>query len=396
MLAEPPVFFSEKLGWYVVTRMAEAQAVLSDHERFSSKMFAEPITPLCPAAMDKLQAYNFIPVKTLATIDEPEHQQMRRRVALTAFKPRDIANWEARIRQIYSEYIDRIVKRGHADLVADFFWEAPAIVALEFLGVPKEDVTEVKHYSSGLVNFIFGKPSPEEQVATCDIMGRSQQYARRRYRQLVEDPSGPGLIDAIVRLHLEEPESFDEAFVIGIGVSTLTAAHETTSGSLANGMVLLLNNLSSWAEICNDPALIQSAIEECMRLGPSSTTTRRLCVKEAVIGGVTIPVNAKVLIGTAASNIDPAVFDDPHEFNIHRAKARNHLLFGYGPHVCIGAPLARLQMKVALEELTRRLPHMRLDPTREVTFLATSNTRAAEVLHVVWDPAQNPVLEDRP
>ena len=125
MLDVGPVYFSTELGWYVVSKMKDVREVFTDTEHFSSSIFGEPITPLCPAAVQKLKEHNFIPVKSLGTIDEPEHLPMRRRLA-DPFKPNATLEWEPRVREVHNQYIDRFVKRGHADLVRDFFWEAPA------------------------------------------------------------------------------------------------------------------------------------------------------------------------------------------------------------------------------------------------------------------------------
>ena len=178
---------------------------------------------------------------------------------------------------------------------------------------------------------------------------------------------------------------------MALGVNTLAAAHETTSGSLANAMVLLLSHLDSWNAICANPELIPGAAEECLRLGPSLVTNRRLCVKDTVIGGVPIPAGAKVLLGTAAGSVDPDVFEDPDTFDITRVNSKSQMVFGYGAHFCLGAPLARLQMKVALEELTRRLPHMRLVPGQEFDYPVNSSARSPRAIQVEWDPKQNPV-----
>jgi cytochrome P450 len=149
-------------------------------------------------------------------------------------------------------------------------------------------------------------------------------------------------------------------------------------------MVLLLGDRSRWEALCADPGLVPNAVEECLRSGPSLTTNRRLCVKDTVIGGVRIPAGAKVLLGVAAANCDPEVFDQPDVFDLRRPTAKRHLTFGYGPHTCLGAPLARLQMRVALEELARRVPDMRLVPDQTLEYVPTASARAPRALRVEW------------
>ena len=196
-----PVFYSEVFGWYVVTRFADIRAVFSDTESFSSQNFAAPVVPLRPAAVDKLAEYDYRPARSLGTIDEPIHLLRRRKLA-EPFKAKNTGVWEPRIREVQSEYIDRFEKRGHADLVADLFWEAPAVVAMDFMGIPQEDREKVKTFGEGLMHFLFGRPSEEDQVQTADMIGRSQQYARELFARLKEDPSGPGFLPMAVRAYL--------------------------------------------------------------------------------------------------------------------------------------------------------------------------------------------------
>ena len=384
-----PVFYSEIFGWCVVTWFADIRAVFSDTQSFSSQNFAAPVVPLATAAVEKLAEYDYVPARSLSTIDEPIHLLRRRKLA-EPFKAKNTGVWEPRIREVQTEYIDRFADRGHADLVSDLFWEAPAVVAMDFMGIPQEDREKVKTYGEGLMHFLFGRPTEQDQVETADMIGRSQQYARELFARLKEDPSGPGFLPMAVRAYLAEPDVFDEDFIVALGVNTLAAAHETTSGSLANAVVLLLSHLDAWDAICADPTLIPGAAEECLRVSPSLVTNRRLCVKDTVIGGVPIPAGAQVLLGTAAGSVDPEAFEDPDTLDITRANAKSQMVFGYGAHFCLGAPLARLQMKVALEELTGRLPHMRLVTDQEFDYPVNSSARSPRSILVGWDPEQNP------
>jgi cytochrome P450 len=390
-----PVFFSEVLGWYVVTRHEDIRTVYADTESFSSQIFSDPITPLCPAATAKLDEYGFKTMKSLGTLDEPIHLQRRRRID-EPFKHENVAGLEPRIQEVMAEAVDAFVARGHADLVADLFWDAPAIVALEFMGVPEAEIADVKENAAGVLTFIFGRPSEAEQVATCELMGRQYGYARGLIARLKEDPSGPGLLQYAVRASLTEPEYFDDHFLISLCINTLAAAHETTAGSLANTMLSLLEQPERWQALAADPGLIAGAIEECFRFSGQLTTGRRLCVKDTVVGGVPIPAGAKVLLGLSAGQRDEAMFPEPETFDPERRNAKRHFAFGYASHFCLGAPLARVQMRIVLEELARRLPHMRLVDGQRIEYTPTANSHTPKALLVEWDAAANPVPGDRP
>ena len=377
------VFYSTVMGWYVVTGYENIRAISKDTESFSSKIFSEPMTPLCEQARARLAQHGYTGSTSLGSLDPPLHTA-RRRLMHEPYKPVNVASWEARVRVIHTDYIARFSDRGRADLVADYFWEAPAVVALEFMGIPEEEVTQVKRFAAGVMQFIFGRPDEDEQVAACELIGQHYQYARRLVERLCEHSDGDGLLQRAVYAHREHPDVIDEEFLVSLGISTLSAAHETTSASLANAMVLLLTDRSRWEALCRDPELIPNAVEECLRCGPSLTTNRRLCIKDTVVGGVPIPAGARVLLGVAAANQDPEVFSDPDVFDIERETAKRHLTFGFGAHTCLGAPLARLQMRVALDELTRRMPDMRLVPDQILEYAPNASARAPRSVEVEW------------
>jgi cytochrome P450 len=179
-------------------------------------------------------------------------------------------------------------------------------------------------------------------------------------------------------------------------MSGILAAHETTTNASGNAMRVLLENRDAWQRICEGPSLIPKAIEECLRHAGSVVAWRRMATEDVVVGGVEIPAGSRLLISMASANRDDDVFECPNDFDIDRKNARRHLTFGFGKHTCMGATLARLEMTVFLEELTRRLPHLHLVEGQEWSYLPNTSFRGPEHIRVSWDPAQNPVDTDRP
>lgn len=394
MRGEQPVFYSPLLDAYVVSRYADIRAVFTNLESFSPANATEPISPLCRAATAKLEEHEFRKVRTLGVEEEPAHMRLRKRLN-EPFSPASVKAWEPRVREVMNGYIDGFVGRGHADLVEEMIIEAPAVVALEFLGVPEEDIEQTKDFAKGIMTFVFGRPSEQEQVETCDLMGQHQKYSTELVERLIENPAGDGFLPFAVRAYLDDPEDLDLNYLSGLAMNGLAAAHETTSNSAANLFLLLLGNRDSWEEICADPSLIPGAVEESLRLGMPGATWRRRCVVETEVGGVAIPAGATVLLALASGNCDEDVFPQPDRFDIHRDNARRQLAFGIGAHRCLGAGLAQLQMKVMAEELSRRLPHMRLVEDQELTYQGTASVGGPLHLLVEWDPARNPVEADR-
>jgi cytochrome P450 len=165
----------------------------------------------------------------------------------------------------------------------------------------------------------------------------------------------------------------------------LTAAHETTTSLLANGFRRLLTERAAWDQICQDPALIPNTVEEILRMDTSIVAWRRKTTAPVEIANTPIPENATLLLLLGSANHDPAVFEDPETFNIHRQNARDHLSFGYGPHYCLGSALARLEARIVFEEVSSQLPTLRLTTGQKYAFLPNTFFRAPMALLVEWD-----------
>ncbi|MGW8814598.1 cytochrome P450 [Gordonia terrae] len=318
----------------------------------------------------------------------------RRRALAEPLNATNTKEWEQPIRDIVTGHLDKIVTRGHADLIQDLLRDFPATVALKFLGVPETDITEAKKYAVGQIMFGFGRPSENDQIAGCDGMGRYYNFAKDLVERLKQTPDAPGWVPFAIRVSQEQPDLIDDRFLYSMMMSGMSAAHETTSNASANSVLALLRNRSAWDEICADPGRIPNAVEESLRYASSVVAWRRLCVKPTTIGGVDIPEGAKMLIVTASASYDDEMFDEPERFDIDRANAKQHLAFGFGNHTCLDAPLARLEMKVLLEELVKRLPHMKL-VDQEFDYLPNTSFRGPQSLRVEWDPSTNPLTADR-
>jgi len=165
----------------------------------------------------------------------------------------------------------------------------------------------------------------------------------------------------------------------------LFAGHETTTGLIGNAARRLLMERHAWEEICGNPALIPNAIEEVLRFDSSVIAWRRRTTQAVEIGGVSVPADANVLLLLGSANRDPAVFENPDHFDIHRRNAKEHLSLGYGAHYCLGAPLARLEVLVVLEELSARLLSLRLVPGQTLRVQPNTTFRDPLSLLVEWD-----------
>jgi len=385
---QEPVFYSPQLDYWVVARFDDVKAIFRDNITFSPSIALEKITPTGQEANAVLASYGFALNRTLVNEDEPAHMP-RRRALMQPFTPEALREHEPMVRTLTRQYVDRFINDGRADLVDQMLWEVPLTVALHFLGVPEEDMGKLREYSIAHTVNTWGRPKPEEQVAVAHAVGNFWQLAGKVLAKMRENPDSPGWMQYGIRKQKDLPEVVTDSYLHSMMMAGIVAAHETTANATANAVKLLLQHPRVWQELCEDPALIPNAVEECLRHNGSVAAWRRLATRDVVVGGVPIPAGAKLLIVTASANHDEQRFVDADFFDIHRDNASEHLTFGYGAHQCMGKNLARMEMQIFLEEFTRRLPHMRLAEQR-FDYVPNTSFRGPKHLWVQWDPAQNP------
>jgi cytochrome P450/ferredoxin-NADP reductase len=390
---QEPVFFAPKLGYWVVSRYEHVKAVFRDNVTFSPSIALEKMTPTSEAANAVLARYDYAMNRTLVNEDEPAHMA-RRRALMQSFEPAELAHHEPMVRRLTRAYVDRFIDRGEADLVDDMLWEIPLTVALHFLGVPEEDMNRLREYSIAHTVNTWGRPKPEEQIAVAEAVGKFWTFAGGVLDRMRIDPNGHGWMEYAIRRQKELPEVITDSYLHSMMMAGIVAAHETTAHAAANAFKLMLEDRDAWAEICADPSLIPNAVEECLRYAGSVVAWRRIVMADTRIGGVDIPAGAKLLIVSTSGNHDERHFDDPDRFDIHRHNTTDHLTFGYGSHQCMGKNLARMEIRIFFEELSRRLPHMELVADQRFTYLPNTSFRGPDHLRVRWDPARNPERSD--
>jgi cytochrome P450 len=306
-----------------------------------------------------------------------------RKLNAPPFMPDKVNRLEPFIRDTTNAYIDAFAGKGHADLIADLLWDVPCLIALQFLGIPEEDVDTVRRLATSMTEFGWGRPDPEEQVRAADGLGQFWAMAGRIIPKLQQMDDPPGWLGHMVKVQREKPDLITDQWLQTIVMGGTMAAHETTTNATANAVVTLLRNRDQWERLCADPSLIPAAVDECLRHSTSVAAWRRVAKEDVEVAGVTIPAGGKILMVTASANYDTSVFEEPDTFDIDRDDATKHLSFGYGTHLCLGKDLARLEMRIFLEELTRRLPDMVLDE-QEFTYLPNTSFRGPTELHVSW------------
>lgn len=356
------------LDTWLITRYADVRSVLSDWESFSNTMQAGESE--APEPGDDASAIRA--TLNLLASDPPEHTRLRRTIA-PEFTARRLHRLEPRITVIVNDHLDALKRSGEpGDLVPAFTNPVPVLVICELLGVPHEDREDFQKRTDGFLDITT---SNAERAA---LQAESHAYMAKLVARNRVEP-GDGLLGRLVSRHGTE---LDDAELVGLASLLLLAGSETTSNMLALGMFALLRHPEQLDVLRRDPGLVDAAIEELLRwLSIVHNTTAKVATRQVQIAGRTINAGDLVMCSLPAANRDPDLVMRPDELDITRPASR-HVAFGHGPHHCIGAPLARLQMRIALPALLGRFPGLRL--AAEPEFRSGHLTHGLDSLPVMW------------
>lgn len=358
---------------YLVTRHDDVKAVLADHENFSNERppgFLLPGAPVVSAEEQQAaQSGN------LLGLDPPRHSRLRRMLT-GEFTARRMKRLEGRITEIVDAHLDAMEKAGpSSDLVADFALPIPSLVICELLGIPYDDRTDFQHRTARQLDLSI----PIEERFELQREGRA--YMQSLVLQARRNP-GEEMLGMLVREHGHELTD-DE--LVGIANLLLLAGHETTSNMLSLGTLALLRHPDQLALVRDEPDAVGPAVEELMRwLSIVHSGIPRITTADVEIAGVPIPKHQLVFVSLPSANRDPSYIQDPETLDVRRG-AMGHLAFGHGVHHCLGAPLARMEMRTAFPALLRRFPTLRLDePFDDVAFRSFHFIYGLQSLRVAW------------
>ena len=355
---------------YLICRYDDVRQVLSDPSLFSSARSPFPGSEVMDAdELARMQAGQLI------GFDPPEHTRLRRMLT-PEFTVRRMRRLEPRIAEIVQAVLDDLERAGKpADLVSHFALPVPSLVICELLGVPYADRADFQDRAARLLDV----SSPMEARAAAQREDRA--YMAGLVARAQANP-GEDMLGMLVREHGDDL-STDE--LIGIAGLLLLAGHETTSNMLGLGTLALLRHPDQLAMIRDDPARIEPAVEELMRwLSIVQSLPPRTTVTDVEIAGHAIPAGSLVICSLPAANRDQAFIDDPEALDITRG-APGHVAFGHGVHHCLGAPLARMEMRIAFPALLRRFPGLApADPHEHADFRTFSVVYGLTSLRVTW------------
>lgn len=361
MREQAPVVWSDVWGGWVLTRYADVVATWRDHKRYSSNgrinYLLSRVPPEVRAAAGTLEHHFSV---NIAHVNPPDHTRIRG-LLNHAFAARRMESLRPRVQAIVDNLLDAVDRRGDGrmDLIADLAFPLPATVIAEMIGAPTDESDQFHDWANG-VNQVFssvGRATAEQVAMSQEFLSGIRAYTVEFARSRRDDPRDDLITLLNQAVHKDGVISEDE--LVSMVITMFIAGHETTTYTLSNGMLALLRNPDQLQLLRENPDLMDSAVEEIWRYDTPIQRGWRLVTEDSVVNDQTIRAGELILPMPGAANRDPAVFPDPDRMDIAR-KNNRHVAFGYGIHFCIGAPLARIEAPIALAELLKRYPKLRL------------------------------------
>jgi len=371
---EMPLYYNENLDFYAVSRFSDVESCSIDWQTFISGR----------GTVLEIIRSGMVAPRGMFIFEDPPLHNLHRRLMARVFTSRRVSILETRMREYCSAALDPFVGRGGFDFVRDLGADLPMRVISDMLGIPDEDQVTVRDFFDDGLRIEEGVAPSERDVMTrsADTSHFAEYIAYRRHH-----PSDDLMTDLIETVFVDENEverHLDEEEILNYAMLLAGAGNETTTRLIGWTGYLLGEHPDQRRQLVADPGLVPGAIEEILRYEAPSPVQARYVSRPVEIHGTTVPEGAVLLLLNAAANRDERQFDDPERFDVRRA-IDHHVTFGYGVHFCMGAALARLEGRVALEEVLARFPDWEVDHAG-AERVHTSTVRGWHRLPVVMAP----------
>jgi cytochrome P450 len=343
-----PVHWDPYMHTWVVTSYAEVMTVL----KTCSAARAPSLESLRELGLPLVEPLAGVMLQQMMFMDGAMHARLRN-ICSTAFTKRSLEELTGFIEKLSDELIDQVIESGYMDVLSDFANPMPAIVTAKLLGVPLEDHPQLRSWANDVAEWLGNlQLHPDRAVQSARSLDNLKQYFVETLKEQRRVPRS-GLIHSLMTAEVEGERLTDEQ-IIANAIITLIGGHETTTNLIASGFLTLLREPKSFEHMRLSPETVTSAVEELLRFESPVQHTVRIAPENIMLGGKAIQKGTKIVVVLAAANRDPNRFPDPDCLDLMRSDNR-HLAFGWAGHFCFGAPLARLEAKIAFNKLLRRV-----------------------------------------
>jgi hypothetical protein len=356
--SQAPVYWSDKLECWLVTRYDDCLAALRDYKRLSNRdRMTVLLRPLEAEASARFALVRRHFCQGVIFSDPPDHSRLRTLVN-KAFTPATVEKMRPLIQQVVAELIEGMKDKDEADLIADFAFHLPNRVRAEILGLPLEDSGKLKTSAEGMVALLGGGADPERVDRGQKALIQVREYLGRRIVERRKNP-GTDLISTLI-LAREQNDKLSEDELLSTCSTLFSASQETTTSTIAASMLALFRHPDQLQLLREHPEYIESAVEEFLRYDGPLQRQLRAVREDFELRGEQIKKGQMVCPVLGAANRDPEQFPDPDRLDLTRHD-NQHIAFGYGIHWCVGAPVARLELQVAINALLQSFPHIQLN-----------------------------------
>jgi cytochrome P450 len=361
-----PVWKDPITGFYVISRFDDVREVLLDKDRFSNAMQGGQgggRSRLDEGRAQRMhQLYKdkgWVPAPTLAGRDDPNHKEMRA-MFNEAFRPKRINAMEPFVEATAVKLIEAFIDKGHCDWVQEMAVPLPLIVIGKQMGVPEEDIWQIKAWTDAWVQRLGMMQTEEEELWSVEMEIEAQHYFQKVFERLRQEPDDTLVSEMVNRVIPEWGRSLnDNELHAEMMADTFVGGSETSTNAIAYGVKLLIENPIVWDQLKSDPdKYLKTFVEEVLRLEGPVQGLFRYAACDIEMHGVTIPQGAMINVRYAAANLDENEFECPEQLDLERHKPGRHLAFGSGIHHCLGAPLARRELYWAFKVLAERVDEM--------------------------------------
>ena len=352
-----PVFWSKKVNAWIVSPFVEVEEGLHGDQLIAKGRIAAAASHFTPEEREKYPVSQWTLNRYMNFQDPPDHTRFRRLIS-KSFTPRSINAFEPKIEIIVARLLDEATKKETFNLVDDFSFQLPSLVICELLGMPLDRQWDLKRWADGLAGFIASAQVSSEKATFAEgVAIEAQEYLMQLFQDIRKNP-GENLLSRVLTAPKEDDELTDQELV-ALTVNQFFAGFETTEGLISNMVRALSDNPDQLELLRNNPELIEAAVEEALRFDSSIQKQSRIAAEDMEIHGQKIAKGDYVHFMIGAANRDPLRFSNPERFDIARKDAGN-VSFGHGIHFCIGAPLARLEARIAIRQLIERMTKIKV------------------------------------